>query len=1121
MFFGMTAPMTVSATLEDKTSKLKEERVADESTINDWKQFFEEETDTSNAGRIWTDKTVVDGNITVNERDKIIQRMGQDNFLVGLSALSSTQSVTIKAAKPVDLMLVCDISTSMMGEMNGKSKLRLMGEQINNMIQAVLAMNTKNRVGVVCFSGATVAGNSSRESAFCLFPLDRYTTKSGDYVWIDESNPRGGYIGIDQTVQNSSEQQMNPDGKQKYRVRGDTYMQNGLLEGLENFPTSPEIFENSESRIPIVTLITDGAPTAINVNYTERGDSTLTTVDETDIRQAFFTQLTAAWINKKLQESYQIDPLFYTLGIAEGVGDIELSYIREVLNPSTGNDPDMEVWWKQFLEAERGVPIELKSSGKTIQVTKADDQLQKEEDRYYVDKYFEIDSTTTLINSFKQLIELIEIQTAELPTEEGQTGTLMFEDSIGQYMNVKYMNGVMYDGKLHSGSTFSEKMSSNGSFESEEWEEVLNVLKERVGIATKEQAEELLVNAQETGQISYTSEEEFSNYVAWYAAEDGEYMEPYREGEVNPVGSAFLNRSYFYYGNTLESTNGGELLKIEVRIEENLTTHAQKVKFFVPSSLIPLVRYDVMTMAGESKGSKTEKTATFPIHLFYEVGMWEDVSGYGMSSIDSEYPYVESTDIVRTSTFYTNRWKIQGEIAEAETFVNFTVSDKNDYYYYTKATPIYRKTETGEFEFYTGTKPQENDGNEYYYKKTVYNLNGGEQVLNLPIESTSLKNTVQDETGGWLISSGTFRYETMRMEVKNDGKNSTETAEYVWKSVLQSENGAVRVFLGNNGKLMIRQGKIVISKIVQDDEFAENHDENTEFEIEIDLNLMEGESVPLLVIGEKKGQKIECPVVEGKIKFRLKNRENIEFWLPDGKCVSVEEIGENASYYTINITVTKVGETSKSNQRNTKEEVEVETENKSLVVVENSVPIQPLYPYKVTETGEPLEGAKFNLYRLKCINPESHTEKEHKHIIQKGESQECWEFLGEAISESDGYFIFMNNGEYVRYKKGTYRFVEVEAPDGYITPVGQWNVYVDPKADKKIVIEEILGPNGERPPAVYVMNFDINFYNYKPLNPPITGGRGIWHYLLLGAVVTCGGIGLGIYQTRRRKHGNS
>lgn len=68
MIFQTTA---FSAAEETKVvSKQDITRTADTSTINDWQQFFGEETDTSNAGRIWTDKTVADGNIQLKLLDQ-------------------------------------------------------------------------------------------------------------------------------------------------------------------------------------------------------------------------------------------------------------------------------------------------------------------------------------------------------------------------------------------------------------------------------------------------------------------------------------------------------------------------------------------------------------------------------------------------------------------------------------------------------------------------------------------------------------------------------------------------------------------------------------------------------------------------------------------------------------------------------------------------------------------------------------------------------------------------------------------------------------------------------------------------------------------------------------------
>ena len=91
---------------------------ADDSTLTTWEGHAKDNT--ANIGRIWTDKSVstdsftlsgdVEGGagVTINKTD------GSD-FLVGLSALSSTSSLNAVSGsqKPLDIVLVLDMSGSM------------------------------------------------------------------------------------------------------------------------------------------------------------------------------------------------------------------------------------------------------------------------------------------------------------------------------------------------------------------------------------------------------------------------------------------------------------------------------------------------------------------------------------------------------------------------------------------------------------------------------------------------------------------------------------------------------------------------------------------------------------------------------------------------------------------------------------------------------------------------------------------------------------------------------------------------------------------------------------------------------------------------------------------------
>uniref|UniRef100_UPI003A94FD16 Spy0128 family protein n=1 Tax=Rubneribacter badeniensis TaxID=2070688 RepID=UPI003A94FD16 len=89
--------------------------VADAPTINSWQDYAQDSTQT--VGRIWTDKTVNNGDITlegaIDPNQATIAKDPNAEFLVGLSALSSTSNLTSTSGKPLDIVLVMDESSSM------------------------------------------------------------------------------------------------------------------------------------------------------------------------------------------------------------------------------------------------------------------------------------------------------------------------------------------------------------------------------------------------------------------------------------------------------------------------------------------------------------------------------------------------------------------------------------------------------------------------------------------------------------------------------------------------------------------------------------------------------------------------------------------------------------------------------------------------------------------------------------------------------------------------------------------------------------------------------------------------------------------------------------------------
>lgn len=87
--------------------------VVDEPTITTWEGVAKD--DTANVGRIWTDKSVFNKDVELPGGIEPVIEKGKSDFLVGLSALSSTSNTitTTTSVQPLDIVLVLDVSGSM------------------------------------------------------------------------------------------------------------------------------------------------------------------------------------------------------------------------------------------------------------------------------------------------------------------------------------------------------------------------------------------------------------------------------------------------------------------------------------------------------------------------------------------------------------------------------------------------------------------------------------------------------------------------------------------------------------------------------------------------------------------------------------------------------------------------------------------------------------------------------------------------------------------------------------------------------------------------------------------------------------------------------------------------
>lgn len=134
--------------------------VTDPSTIWDWSGLIK--SDTSSVGRIWTDKTVSDGEISKN--GVTISKENGADFLTALTALSSTSNLSDTATTPLDIVLVLDASGSMDNAMGGgddTKRITALKSAANSFIDEIAAQNAavkdaakQHQVAIVKFAGS-------------------------------------------------------------------------------------------------------------------------------------------------------------------------------------------------------------------------------------------------------------------------------------------------------------------------------------------------------------------------------------------------------------------------------------------------------------------------------------------------------------------------------------------------------------------------------------------------------------------------------------------------------------------------------------------------------------------------------------------------------------------------------------------------------------------------------------------------------------------------------------------------------------------------------------------------------------------------------------------------------
>lgn len=918
--------MPVQATITT-SDMVQNSKVVDPPTIHNWKRYFEA-VSTEYTGGVWTDKSVFqsfadyldeegiqnfvgpNGSAVSND---VMAMLGTDsaNFLVAMSAITANKSISGSSSTPMDNMLVLDVSGSMQGD-NAVAVV----EATNRAIKTLLDQNVNNRVGVILYSGNHQQGNSQTNTASVLLPLGRYTT-------TDTMNVTGGTIPAYLTISGSGNNQTvyvagsvnNGTASDEKTVRGGTYIQNGLYQAWQQFEKVTDVKvpvghpQAGTQRIPVIVLMSDGAPTAATSNYNNVQTSNVGNGMNTSDRMGFLTQLTAAYVRGSVEKKYGTAPKFYSLGVGTGNDNVATS----VLNPA-GSSNTLTGYWTTFMNGTNGQNVQITSGWGGWSVYKDAAVAGKN----YVDQYWLTSDATGLINAFNQIVNTIVLESEHFSTlvdiSQGAhlSGYVTFEDELGELMEVKSVKGMVMGNTVFTGAELAKGMTSGvlGTVDgpTAAGDELVRTVKERMGIAETSVAQTLIDNAYNAGQLSYTDATHYSNYIGWYANEAGKYVGFWQESDGYaadnaPTDAKYINKSYGYLGAPLDQTGAGsDMMHIVVMVRTEIATGRQSVIYKIPASLLPSVTYHI-ELDGEdiTKPKSLEREGADPMRLLFEVGLRSDINPVNIAQKVAEYDALEGTHIHAnndgTYTFYTNRWgsgdgshnvnydePLTHLVAES----HFHPALENERYYHVEDDLVY-SDQNGTV--YTGSaRPAAG-----YFARPYYEKDGGVvryTVKYAPINPTVLDHA-QEGDNGWYIPEGTA-HSLARFALAKEPNNPTDTLDYSWNPVILHDNEGYHsyTFLGNNGTFTVAPAQgISLKKTVTEE--VENAP--TTFQFKVTLS----EAVTEPKVTDPDGNPLEnIHTVSGNvITVNIKKDQTVVITgIPTGVTYTVEEVPNG--YYT-------------------------------------------------------------------------------------------------------------------------------------------------------------------------------------------------------------------------------
>ena len=407
LLFSVLLPQTALAEggTTDAAAAQDTVTLVDPNTFNSWEKI--QGTRSITQGRIWADKTVSNDKIEfsstspLGKEGKTVSKTAGSDFLVALSALSSTSSLTKPEPQPIDIVLVLDTSGSMAYDFNGNPTRYDKDRRITALKSAVKA-----------FIDSAATQNSQIADASKKINIALVRFASDSRILQDLTTCEG-------------------ENATALKNRVDKLPSNGATQADLGMKNAESVLNGTSARAnakKVVIFFTDGKPTSGNTYEAEVAGGAINAARR--IKNANGT--------------------IYAVGIFAGAKPEDVtSNENKFMNAVSSNYPDAKYGW---------VSDGWNSGYKVIMGTRA------ENSNYYKTATQSTELNTVFQDIFKDVTSNPPVPTlVESGKKATNGGYVRFNDPLGDYMTVDGFNAISFDDEIFENPTKTTEATAKGT----------------------------------------------------------------------------------------------------------------------------------------------------------------------------------------------------------------------------------------------------------------------------------------------------------------------------------------------------------------------------------------------------------------------------------------------------------------------------------------------------------------------------------------------------------------------------------------------------------------------------------------------------------------------------------